>query len=516
MAGDWPHICSGIALQSCRVKPHVRNARVLIAPICVILSGGESGGRMRQEGWLELMRGRNAARSAVVGGGMIIHAVSTFIVVTILPSVVRDIGGLRFFAWNTTLYVLASLLAGALCARLLARVGARGGYRVALPVFALGALICALAPSMPVLLVGRLIQGLGAGTLSALSFSMVRTLFNQALWSRALSLTSAAWGVATLAGPAIGGAFAQYHAWRAAFWSVFALTPFLLLLVERSLPRDLPRPDPPRTPLALLNLCVLAGSVLAVSVASSVPQVVINAIGLATALFGLGWFLRLEASASRLLPYRACSPATALGAAYTSMVLLLIGVTTEMFVPYFLQTLHGVTPLHAGYLSALMSAGWTAGAVGGSSQRTGGVRALLTAGPLLLAAALAGLFLLLPEPGIFGNAQLWAIGACLFGQGLGMGIAWPHLCANVFVFAPEREKDLAATSITVVIMVANAFGTALGGMVTNLAGMTIPGGPTGAALSATWLFGTYTLAPLVAFLTVQRLLRFRARAPMQL
>ena len=186
---------------------------------------------MRQGGWLELLRGGNAARSAVVGGGMIIHAISTFIVVTILPSVVREIGGLQFFAWSTTLYVLACLLGGAVSARLLARAGARGSYRVALPVFALGTLVCAVAPSMPVLLAGRAIQGLGAGTLSALSFSMVRTLFDEALWSRALSLTSAAWGVATLAGPAVGGVFAEYHAWRAAFWSVFALVPFLLLLV---------------------------------------------------------------------------------------------------------------------------------------------------------------------------------------------------------------------------------------------------------------------------------------------
>ncbi len=110
---------------------------------------------MRRDGWLELMRGGNATHSAVIGGGMIIHAISTFIVVTILPSVVHDIGGLRFFAWATTLYVLASLLGGALCARLLVQVGVRESYRIALPLFAMGTLVCAL--------IGRLVQGLGAG-----------------------------------------------------------------------------------------------------------------------------------------------------------------------------------------------------------------------------------------------------------------------------------------------------------------------------------------------------------------
>jgi MFS family permease len=468
---------------------------------------------MRRGGWLELLRGDNAARSAVVGGGMIIHAISTFIVVTILPSVVRDIGGLRFFAWSTTLYVLGSLLGGALCSRLLARAGGRGSYRLALPVFALGTLVCALAPSMPVLLIGRLIQGVGAGTLSALSFSMVRTLFDEALWSRALSLTSAAWGVATLAGPAIGGVFAQFGAWRAAFWSVFALVPFLLLVVERSLPRDLPRPAPPRARLALLNLCVLIGSALAVSVGSSAPEgaanATANAAGLAISLVGLALFVRLEAGARRLLPHGACNLATALGAAYAAMMMLVVSVATEIFVPYFLQVLHGMTPLHAGYLSALMSVGWTTGAVGGSSQAVGGVRALLTAGPLLLMCALGGMFLLVPQSSVFGDTQLWVIGASLFGQGLGIGLAWPHLCAKVFAFAPEIEKDLAATSITIVIMVANALGSALGGMITNLAGMTNPGGSIGAAAAAAWLFGTYALAPLLAFLAVRRLLGFR-------
>src|SRR4029077_19042147 len=138
-----------------------------------------------------------------------------------------------------------------------ARIGARGMYRLALGVFALGAVGCALAPSMPVLLVGRLVQGLGAGTMSALSFTMVRTLFPAVLWAPAISVISATWGVATLAGPAIGGVFAPAQSWRAAFWSVFAAVPLLLLLVETALPRDLAVPPAPPTRMAFLNLGLL-------------------------------------------------------------------------------------------------------------------------------------------------------------------------------------------------------------------------------------------------------------------
>ena len=167
------------------------------------------------------------------------------------------------------------------------------------------------------------------------------------------------------------------------------------------------------------------------------------------------------------------------------------------------------TPLHAGYLSALMSAGWTIGAVGGSSRTAGSVRALMTAGPLLMASALIGMFVLMPQSAGHDTTRLWLIGACLLTQGLGIGSAWPHLCAKVFAVAPETEKDLAATSITIVIMVANALGSSLGGMVTNLAGLTNPGGVLGAASAATWYFGVYAFAPLLAFLAVRRVLSAR-------
>lgn len=459
------------------------------------------------QGWAALLRGRNAASCAVVGGGMVLHALNTFITVTVMPSVVHDIGGLRFFAWATTLYVLASLLGGAFCARLLHRVGARWSYRLALLVFATGSLLCGLAVNMPMLLAGRFVQGLGAGTLSALSFTMVRVLFAQPFWSRAISVISAAWGVATLLGPAVGGIFAEYGAWRAGFWSMSLLAPVLLLLVELALPRGLARAAAPRTAMAFLSLGVLTASVLCVSLGSTAREPGWDLLGLAAALGGLALFVRLEArGGARLLPSGACNPSTALGAAYASMSLLLIGINTEIFVPYFLQTLHGMRPINAGYLSALMSAGWTTGSVISSGVAVALSRRVMIGGPLGMAAAMTALFLLLPHP-FDSLPALAAIGCGMAGMGLGIGMCWPHLGARIFAFAPEGERELAAASITIVIMVTNAFGSALAGMITNLAGMTVPGGMAGASSAAIWLFGCFIVAPLAAAAMVRRLLR---------
>ncbi len=468
-----------------------------------------------QPGWAELLRGGNAARSAVVGGSLVLHALNTFIVATILPSVVRDIGGLRWFAWSTVLYIVASLLGGGLCARLLRAAGGRGAYRVALTAFVLGSAACALAPSMPALLAGRAVQGLGAGTLSALGFTMVRTLFPPALWPRALSVASIAWGAATLLGPATGGVFAEFGAWRAAFWGVAAVAPLLLALVETALPRRLPTPSAPRTALPVGNLLLLGGSVLAVSAGSMSAEVAVTGACLAAALGGFAWFARREArGGARLFPDGATRPGAPLAATYAAMILLLAGTTPEIFVPYFLQTLHGLRPLHAGYVSALMSMGWTLAAVGAASVTSAAARAALIAGPAVLAAGLAALALRMPHPGA-SLADLVVIAPALLAVGGGIGMTWPHLGARVFGFASEADRDLAGASITMVVMVGNAAGAALGGMVTGLAGLSVPGGAAGAESAASWLFGGFMVAPLLAALAIRRLPDATRRAAAQ-
>jgi MFS family permease len=462
-----------------------------------------------QGGWGELLRGANGARVAVVGGGMILHAINSFIVTTILPTVVHDIGGLRFFAWSTTLYLVASLLSGALCTRVLRRVGARWSYRLALGSFLAGSLLCAIAPSMPVLLLGRAVQGLGAGTLSALSYTLVRILFAEHLWPRALSITSAMWGIATLLGPAVGGMFAEYGAWRAAFFTIAIITPVFAVLVELTLPRGMQRIAAQASAMAFLNLALLVGSVLIVSAASVAHDLRLNALGLAVALSGMALFVRLESRRGiRLLPHGACNPLNPLGAAYAVEVMLLIGVNTEIFVPYFLQTLHFLSPLWAGYLTAFMSGGWTLGAVFLAGVREERSALLIGAGPATMLLGLVGLALLMPIPG-FSTLTVVTIAVLLTLLGLGIGMCWPHIGVRIFRFAPEGEKDLAAAAITIVVMVGQSFGSALGGLVTNAAGLADPGGMAGAESAAVWLFGGFALAPILAALAARRLLALR-------
>lgn len=452
--------------------------------------------------WGDLFKGTNGWLALALTGGVALHAINVHIVTTVLPSVVRDIGGLDWYAWNTTLFVVASILGAVLSVRLLAAAGPRGACLSALAVFALGSAVCAGAPSMAWMLAGRSVQGLGGGTLAALSYALIQVVFVPVLWPRAVALVSGMWGVATLCGPAVGGLFAQAGHWRWAFWALLPVAIAQAALVAVKLrpaggQAAVARP-PARVPLPQVGL--LMASVLAVATGSLSPRLPVQAagvaLGLALGAAAIAWDRR---AAVRLLPAGATRLRAPLGAVYASIALLLVGTTTEIFVPYFLQMLHGQTPLAAGYLTAVMAAGWSAGSLLSSGCGAGRAERLLRAGPMLCTVGLLVLALLMPTgAGLPASGFTALCAGALACVGAGVGIGWPHLVTRVLSWAPPDETGTASAAITTVQLYGMAIGAAVAGLLANAAGLTHPGGTVGAQSAAAWLFATFALAPAAA------------------
>lgn len=97
-------------------------------------------------GWSTLLTGQYLWFTLALTGGIVLHAVNVYITITTLPSVVRDIGGLDFYAWNTTLFILSSIILSALTSRILSRLGPRKSYLIATLIFIIGTIVCALPP----------------------------------------------------------------------------------------------------------------------------------------------------------------------------------------------------------------------------------------------------------------------------------------------------------------------------------------------------------------------------------
>jgi len=452
----------------------------------------DSAGEPQSASWSELLRGGNWIRTLALAGGVAVHAVNMYIVATILPSVVQDIGGLSYYSWNMTLFVVASIFTSALSPRLMAACGPRRAFLLALAVFALGTVCCALAPDMGWMLGGRTLQGLGGGALLGLSYSSVRIVFPERLWPKTTALLSSMWGIATLLGPAIGGMFAQAGLWRWSFWSVILIVIALALAVNAQIATKVSTPQQSRG-IAVVQIGLMMVSVLIVSIASLSPQTWRNLLGVSVgAVLTLIIVAVDQRSRSRLMPDGAYD-LRKLGSAYACTVLLSTSITMEIFIPYFLQTLHGQTPLAAGYLAAVMSVGWTLGTFGSASRKEAHIQHMLRLAPVLTTVCIVLFALLTALPFTDPLLAASAVFVPLLGIGLGMGVCWPHMLTHIYKAAPAGQENMASSAVITVQLYAIAFGAALGGMIANAAGFIDPGGVDGTRSAALALLLAFAL-----------------------
>ncbi|MBN9315609.1 MAG: MFS transporter [Devosia sp.] len=450
-------------------------------------------------GWRDLFADGRALAVTVFAGGVGLQAIETFIGSTLLPSVVADIGGLELFAWNTTVFIVASIIASIFAAVRPFGIGPRGSYVLAALGFALGSLICGYAPNMETMLVGRAVQGFGAGLLTAMSYAMIRIVFPEALWGRAFALISSVWGVSTLIGPAIGGLFATYDAWRWAFWFLVPLAGLLGLLAFRVIPARSDERGMATFPVA--QIVLLIGAVAAVSVASILTEgAMLPAllVGLAVlAIIALG--VIDQRRETHLLPTGAFSPRSVLAPLFAAMLLLNLAIICDMFVPLFIQQLHGQSPLIGGYMVALVAVGWSSGSVVTSSWTGSRARFVLVLGPILQLVATFGLALFLGRDNTAGALlPLLPVGVSLVLLGLGIGISWPHVSTRLLQAAPTGQGDLTSASISMVQLFAAGLGAALAGVIVNAAGLASAQTIAATISASNWLYGLFVLVPLVA------------------
>jgi MFS family permease len=448
--------------------------------------------------WRDLFCGPSGLQMAVMAGGIALHSITLYITTSILPTVVADIGGMPLYAWNTTVFVVAAIVGAAAAVQVLQQLGVRWAYIVVAASFAAGSALCALAPSMPVMLLGRLIQGLAGGSLLAGPYVLVHRTLPARLWPRALALFSGMWGVATLLGPAVGGGLAEYSSWRLAFGALVLVA--LALAVSAAIAFWHTNPRTAAKALPMRQLATLAIAVLSASTSTLAGSALLGALCLVVAL-GLLIGLRRadQAAASRLLPRAAYDRGGLLGPLYGTSALMAITVTcTELFIPLFLQRNQGHSALLAGYIAAAASAGWTIGALISASMTPSRAPRLARAAPWLSALALAVLCISMSQPSASPTVDsTLAIVGSLIALGLGVGLAWPHLAGRIMAAAPPAEADTASGAIMTVQLIATTMSAAVGGFLIETAA-----GSADADLTtpAAWLFGLLMLAPFGAIL----------------
>lgn len=404
----------------------------------------------------------------VLAGAVAVFSTNTYLTTSLLPSVLADIGGERYYAWTATAFLVASVFTSMLVSRLLLRLGTRDAMTLGVTVFGVGSLICVLSPSIWVLLAGRLIQGLGGGLMSGLGLTVMRLALPEQMWPRTLAVISAMWGVGNLTGPSLGGAFAQIGQWRLGFLAMALAAAALVLLSVLGLPRE--RGDSGAEPVPAASLALLTAAATAVSVAGIVPKGWPTALVLVAGTALAVVFLARErvARGTRILPALTFRRDSSLRWCYLGVAGLTVGLTTETFVPLFGQRLGGLSPLLAGFLGAAFSAGWSVAqfaAAGFSGERA--TRVLRLGGPIVLVVGLAATTLLQRShpSGVLVGA--WAVTLMIAGSGIGVGYS-RFAFAAMGSTADVEEASKASAGLNIVQVITTAFGSALGGVLVNL------------------------------------------------
>jgi len=438
-------------------------------------------------------------RVILVCFGIWLNAADSLVTTTIMPSVVRAIGGYQYFAWPVAAYLLGSILGGATAGYFAHARGLRAALIAASVPYVVGCAMTALAHSMAVFLIGRLLQGLAAGAIVGLCYVAINVLFPPTHYRRVLALLAGVWGIATLFGPLLGGLFARGSDWQILFWAFvvqgFVFAGAIAILVPDRADASEDSGIPVRT-LALLTFAVMANLVAGVA-----GNLALSVALLATTITFLFLALRADASGrAHLFPRGVADPRDPAGQGYIAIFLLSAStIAYGLYGAAILQTAYGLSPLYAGYVVGVEAMGWTVTALIVAERPHATEGFWIRAGASVAVAGVVSMIFTLSS----GSLIAVIVSAAFLGGGFGM--FWAFLTRRVQELLPADEKTHGASAIPSVQMLGTAVGAALCGLEANALGVGHGFTRANVLSAAVWLFVCAVPATLVGWFFAWRI-----------
>lgn len=369
---------------------------------------------------------------------------------TAMPALVADLGGLELYAWPFVAFLAANVLGTVLGGRWCDRRGARLPLLLGPLLFGAGLLVAGAAPAMPQLLAGRVLQGLGAGTLTVGVFVLIAAVYPERLRPAVFGLISSAWVLPSLLGPPVSGLVTETWSWH---WVFFGLVPLVLLATALVVPAVRTIGAPEAAPDARRGVVPAAlGAAVGVSALSWAAQ---NRGWVAVAV-ALAAVLALVPSLRVLLPrgvFRAARGVPTVVAARGLMSGAFFGVNA--YLPLALTDTHGWSLTAAGIPLLVGSLGWSAAAAWQARHPDLPRQRLLQAGFALVAVGIGGMLVVTPAWGLPWLALPFWIAA-----GVGMGLGFSSVSYLVLAQSPEGTVGFhtSATQLADQLMVAVTVG----------------------------------------------------------
>lgn len=296
----------------------------------------------------------------MVASGLI--AIDSTILATAVPSIVDDIGGFSQFPWLFSIYLLAQAVSVPVYGKLADMVGRKPVMLVGIALFLLGSVLCGFAWSMPALIAFRAVQGLGAGAVGPVAFTMVGDIYTVEERARVQGYLASVWAISAVVGPTLGGLFAQFTGWP---WIFFINVPLGLLAVvlivrnfHEKIERTRHRVDYAGAALLMASLSLIILGLLEGGQAwawNSPTSIAIFAVG---AVLFVAFLLVERRAAEPILPSWPFTRRLLLTTTLMAFAIgaVLIGLTS--YIPTYLESAVGAEPIVAGLALAALTIGW--------------------------------------------------------------------------------------------------------------------------------------------------------------
>ena len=399
--------------------------------------------------------------------GLFLAALDQTIVATALPTIVGELGGLDYYSWVVTAYLLSSTVCTPLYGKLSDIYGRRLTFQAAILIFLLGSLLAGVAQGMFQLILFRGVQGVGAGGVMALTFAVIGDIVSPRQRGRYIGYLAGVWAFASVIGPLIGGFIVDTTTWRWVFLINIPVGAIALAVTSSVL--HLPVPNL-RHRIDVEGAVLLIGGVSCVLLAlvwggteypwTSPVIVGLGGTGVALTAGFLVWEGRV---AEPLLPLRLFrNPIFSICSALGFLIgLALFG--GIVFLPLFLQVVTGVSATSSGLLILPLTAGVVVGSVGSGrlTTATGRYKVFPVVGSAL---AIAGMYLLSL---MTAQTPQWASSTAMVLLGLGVGMVMQVSLLAIQNAAEYRDLGVATSSAQFFRSLGGSFGVAIFGAIMN-------------------------------------------------
>jgi MFS family permease len=376
-------------------------------------------------------------------------------VATVLPRVERDLGELALYGWVFSAYLLASLVGTVVGGREVDRRGPAVPFAVGCALFAAGLVLAGLTPSMPILVLARVVQGLGAGVVPATAYAVIGREYPEELRPRMFAVLSTAWVLPGILGPALAGVIEHALGWRWVFLGLLPLVALAAVITIPALSRIRPHPASTGAGAATVDALAVAlgaGLVIGGLTASAEPVLV-------PVLVAAGLLLGVR-PLRRLLPAGTLRAAAGLPAAILSRgVLTFAFFGTDAFVPLVIQEVRHESVAYTSVVLTITTLCWTAGAwVQERLIRRFGPRAFVRVGLALIFVGVLGVAAVLwPSVPLVVLAVMWSVGT------FGMGCAYASPSVVTLEEAPPGREGSASAALNVSDQLGFALGAGVAG-----------------------------------------------------